>query len=244
MKLDARLTLFMYLVGIFLTCLLVGDLIGGKLTTFTIPGIDHTLLFSVGQLCFPLTFVLTDILNEFYGRQVARKVTYLAFWMVGVAILIIFVAGQMPWWTGWGSASWTGPTPESFDRVFSSALRIQVSSMAAFLIAQLVDISVFFLLKRATGNRYLWLRATGSTAVSQIIDTALITALAFGEQMTFASYTKTVVSSYEVKLFAALAVTPLIYLIHELLERRFGIPPVPAEVRTSDVGGSDAASAP
>src|SRR5262245_6038349 len=75
MKMDVRLTLFLYLVGIFLTCLLVGDLIGGKLTSFTVPGLGQHLVFSVGQLSFPLTFVLTDIINEFYGRKVARKVT-------------------------------------------------------------------------------------------------------------------------------------------------------------------------
>jgi uncharacterized integral membrane protein (TIGR00697 family) len=244
MKLDVRLTLFLYLVAIFLTCLLVGDLIGGKLTEVTVPGTDHTLVFSVGQLSFPLTFVLTDILNEFYGRKVTRKVTYLAFWMVGLAVVVIFVAGRMPWWAVATGAGWDGVNPESFDRVFSNAIRIQISSMGAFLTSQLVDISVFFLLKRLTGNRYLWLRATGSTAVSQIIDTALITALAFGEKMYFDQYVKAVVSSYEVKLFAAFAVTPIIYGLHKLLESRFGLEPAPVEQASADVGGTSSRSQP
>jgi len=239
MKLDTRLTLFLYLVGTFLTCLLIGDLIGGKLTSFTIPGIDHTLVFSVGQISFPLTFVLTDIINEFYGRQVARKVTYLAFWMVGLAVVVIVAASAMPWWSVALSPDWTGVDPPAFERVFSNALRIQISSMFAFLTAQVIDISVFFLLKKATGNRMLWLRATGSTAVSQIIDTALITALVFGEKMTTAEYVKAVTSSYEVKLLAAVAVTPIIYALHELLEKRYRLAPVSAEVATADVGGSD-----
>jgi uncharacterized integral membrane protein (TIGR00697 family) len=238
MKLDVRLTLFLYLVGIFLTCLLVGDLIGGKLTEVTIPGIDHTLIFSVGQLSFPLTFVLTDILNEFYGRRVTRKVTYLAFWMVGLAVVVIFVAGRMPWWSVATGSGWDGVNPESFDRVFSNAIRIQISSMGAFLTSQLIDISVFFLLKRLTGNRFLWLRATGSTAVSQVFDTALITALAFGEKMYFGEYVKAVISSYEVKLFAAFAVTPIIYGLHKLLEDRFGLEPAPADQASADVGGT------
>ena len=125
---------------------------------------------------------------------------------------------------------WTGVDPPAFERVFSNALRIQISSMFAFLTSQVVDISVFFLLKKATGNRMLWLRATGSTAVSQAIDTAIITGLVFGGQMTFGQYTHAVTSSYIVKLMAAIAVTPLIYGLHELLERRFKLAPVPVEV--------------
>jgi len=239
MKMDVRLTLFLYLVGIFLTCLLVGDLIGGKLTSFTVPGLGQHLVFSVGQLSFPLTFVLTDIINEFYGRKVARKVTYLAFWMVGIAVVVIYAAGKMPWWSVATQPDWTGVDPASFDRVFSNALRIQISSMFAFLLSNVVDISVFFVLKKATGNRALWLRATGSTMVSQAIDTAVITALAFGDKMTFPDYARTVLSSYEVKVLAAVAVTPIIYGVHELLERRFGLAPAPAEVPVADVGGSN-----
>jgi queuosine precursor transporter len=243
MKLDTRLTLFLYLVGTFLTCLLIGDLVGGKLTSFTIPIIDHTLVFSVGQLSFPLTFVLTDIINEFYGRKVARKVTYLAFWMVGLAVVILIAASAMPWWSRALAPDWDGVNPPAFERVFSNALRIQVSSMFAFLLSQVVDISVFFLLKKATGDRMLWLRATGSTAVSQIIDTAVITALVFGEKMTMAEYVKAVTSSYEVKLMAAIVVTPLIYVLHEVLEKRFRLAPARADVEATDVGGGDRPSA-
>src|SRR5512143_776752 len=91
-KLDARLNLFITLVAVFLTCLVVGDIVGGKLTSFELFGREW--IYSVGQLAFPVTFILTDILNEFYGRKVVRRITYLAFFMVGLTFCIIYIAGS------------------------------------------------------------------------------------------------------------------------------------------------------
>ena len=228
MQLDRRMTLFVYLVGVFLTCLLVGDLIGGKLTEVDVGG---TRTFSVGQLCFPITFVLTDIFNEFYGRKTARQVTYLAFVMVGIALAIINLAALMPWAGFTKAPDWDGVTPEAFDRVFTNANRIQLSSMAAFLTAQLIDITVFFAIKKATGERFLWLRATGSTAISQLIDTVVIMSLAFGHLMTWSQLWEVIFASYVIKLCWAVGMTPVIYGLHELLERVFKIPPLSATAR-------------
>lgn len=228
MKLDARLMLFVTLVATFMTCLVVGDLIGGKLTSVTLFGREW--VFSVGQLAFPVTFILTDILNEFYGRHVARRVTLLAFFMVGLTLAIIAIAGQLPWASFTLASDWDGVTPREFEIVFSQAMWIQLSSMFAFLIGNLVDISVFFLLKRATGNRLLWLRATGSTAISQLIDTLVINALVWGHKVTFSEYISLGFGSYMVKLVVAVGVTPIIYALHEIIERWFGVPPAaPAE---------------
>ena len=233
MKLDARLNLFITVVAVFITCLVVGDLIGGKVTSIHAFGREWP--FSVGQLAFPITFILTDILNEFYGRKVVRRITLLAFAMVGLTFSIVYLADAMPWWSVTLAPGWDGVTPREFDVVFTQATRIQLSSMAAFLIANLVDISVFHLIKRATGNRMLWLRATGSTAVSQLIDTAVITALVFGTKITFEQYVTFVLTSYTIKLAAAIGVTPIIYALHSLIERRFDIPPAPPEVESADI---------
>ena len=233
MQLDRRLTLFLYLVGIFLTCLLVGDLTGGKLTQVDVGGAR---VFSVGQLSFPITFVLTDIFNEFYGRKTARQVTYLSFVMVGLALLIINAAAQFPFAPFTTGDDWKGVNPEAFDRVFTSANRIQLSSMCAFLTAQLIDITIFFLIKKATGNRFLWLRATGSTVVSQLIDTIVITSLAFGHLRTASEIQDMIINSYIIKLCWAVGMTPVIYGVHELLERVMKIPPLTAAERAADVG--------
>ena len=181
-----------------MVCLVVGDLIGGKLTSFHLFGREW--VFSVGQIAFPVTFILTDILNEFYGRHVVRRITFLAFCMVGLTFVIVYAAGGLPWWPQTLAADWGGVTPREFDLVFTQATRIQLSSMVAFLLANLVDISVFFVLKKATGNRMLWLRATGSTAVSQLIDTIVISALVWGSKLDFDQYVVVVMTSYLIKL--------------------------------------------
>jgi queuosine precursor transporter len=246
-KLDARLNLFIALVAVFITCLIVGDMIGGKLTSFHLFGREW--IFSVGQIAFPVTFILTDILNEFYGRKVVRRITFLAFFMVGLTFCIIYIAASLRWAPFTLDPSWKGVTPSSFEVVFTQATNIQIASMFAFLIGNLVDITVFFFLKKATGNRFLWLRATGSTAVSQLIDTIVISGiiwfgvgLRFGwppvfvdPKVTFAQYVTIVMTSYLIKLAAAIGVTPIIYGLHEVIEKKYKIPPAPPDVASADI---------
>lgn len=247
MKLDARMTLFMTLVGVFLTCLLVGNLIGGKLTYLHLFGRDWVI--SAGEIPFPLTFIITDLINEFYGRQTARRVTLLAFAMVGLAVVIIQIANQAAWFPPAYGPDWgkTNMTPFAFQNVFINAVTIQVASMFAFLTAQYVDIGAFFLIKRLTGNRFLWLRATGSTAISQLIDTIVIVSLAFGIQvvlwppsvhrsaMPFDTLLSIIETSYLVKVSVAILVTPLLYGLHGLLERVWKLHPLPPDVASGDV---------
>jgi uncharacterized integral membrane protein (TIGR00697 family) len=235
--LDARLNLFITLVAVFMTCLIVGDMIGGKLTSFELFGRDW--VFSVGQLAFPVTFILTDILNEFYGRKVVRRITFLAFFMVGLTFGLIYLSDAMPWAPFTLDPAWTGVTPKAFETVFTQATQIQLASMAAFLIGNLTDISVFFLIKKLTGNRMLWLRATGSTAVSQLIDTIVISAIIWIGKVPFDVYITIVLTSYVIKLGAAIIVTPIIYALHEVIEKQYGIAPAPIEVASADIGGSD-----
>jgi uncharacterized integral membrane protein (TIGR00697 family) len=234
MKLDARLTMFLFLVGVFLTCLILGNLIGGKLTYVHLFGRDW--IISVGEIPFPLTFILTDIINEFYGRQTARRVTLLGFAMTGLAIGIIRIADQAPWFAG------SQMTPAAYDNVFIGATFIQIASMIAFLTAQYVDIGVFFLIKRLTGQRLLWLRATGSTAVSQLIDTVVILTIAFGPLgagFDAATLVSMITTSYVVKVMVAVLVTPVIYGLHELIERVWHLSPLPVEAGAGDVGGTE-----
>jgi uncharacterized integral membrane protein (TIGR00697 family) len=126
--------------------------------------------------------------------------------------------------------------------------------MFAFLIGNMVDIAVFFFLKKATGNRMLWLRSTGSTAVSQMIDTIVISSIIWygvhfhlgwpiitidSPKVTFSQFVTIVMTSYLIKLVAAIGVTPIIYGLHELIEKYFGIHPAPAEVASADLEGAD-----
>lgn len=221
MQIDARARLFVFLAATFVTCLLVGDLIGGKLYQVDVGGVALTI--SVGMIPFPLVFLLTDLLNEFYGKRATRYVTLVGFIMAWLTIATLALAGAVPWAPFTHADDWTGVTAEAFDRVFTSSMRILMASTFAYLVGQLVDIWVFHFLRRRTGGRMLWLRATGSTVVSQGIDTIVIQSLAWYGIMPLADIVSIMVTSYAVKLVAAIALTPLIYAGHAVLERTLGL---------------------
>ena len=157
---------------------------------------------------------------------------------------MIQLAALAPWVPEAHHADWQGLPPSAFTAVFTSATRIQIASMIAYLTAQMVDISTFFAIKRLTGNRMLWLRATGSTAISQLVDTILVVTIAFGSTLPTHTLVEIVITSYLVKLAVAIGMTPLIYALHGLIERVWHLQPVPLEQPGGDVGGTDEPSRP
>jgi uncharacterized integral membrane protein (TIGR00697 family) len=215
------------LAGVFSTSLVVGDIIGGKLIQTHVFG--HPFTLTVGMIPFPITFLLTDVLNEFYGARAARFVTLLGFGLAILSYAFIFIAGAIPIAPLALEPGWQGVTEQSFQNVFLGSQRMILASLTAYIVAQFVDIGVFHLLKRATNNRLLWLRATGSTAVSQLIDTVVITAVAWTGILGFDSIVNMVVSSYLLKILIALGLTPLVYLAHALIERGLKIEPMKLE---------------
>src|SRR6185503_8679986 len=136
MNFDARSKLFVALAATFITCLLVGDIMGGKLIQAQIFG--HTFTLTVGMIPFPVTFLLTDLLTEFYGKRSARLVTWLGFAMALIAYAFIFVASAIPIAPMTRAAHWSGVTEDAFTRVFVGSQRMIVASMTAYLIAQMV----------------------------------------------------------------------------------------------------------
>jgi uncharacterized integral membrane protein (TIGR00697 family) len=223
MFLDKRHKLFLVLAGVFTTCLVVGDIIGGKLVQTQLFGVDF--ITTVGMVPFPVTFLLTDVLNEFYGKRAARFITMVGFGLAVLSFVFIFVAGQIPFAAMTRAADWTGVNEASFNNVFLGSMRMIAASLCAYLVSQFVDIGVFHLLKKATAGRLLWLRATGSTAVSQLIDTITINFVAWTGVMTTADIIKVIYSAYGLKLIIAVGLTPLVYLCHTLVERGLGIQP-------------------
>jgi uncharacterized integral membrane protein (TIGR00697 family) len=232
MQLDARTRLFIILAGVFATCLIVGDVIGGKLVQTTLFG--QTFTTTVGMIPFPVTFLLTDVLNEFYGKRAARFVTLLGFGLALLAYTLIFIAGAVPIADLARGADWQGVTAASFDNVFLGSQRMILASMTAYLVAQFVDIGVFQLLRQATRNRFLWLRATGSTMVSQLIDTVTISVVAWTGIMTSSQIVNIAFSAYTLKVLIAVGLTPLVYLAHAALERGLGLKPVALELEAAE----------
>jgi uncharacterized integral membrane protein (TIGR00697 family) len=225
MLLSRRQRLYVYLCAIFLTALLIGDTIGSKLFTTDIP-LGFTTLhatLSVGAIWFPITFLITDVINEFYGSRGARFVTFLGFWMAILAFFIILAARRIP-------AAPFSPVPQAaFDTVLGGANRVFVASLAAYLVGQLVDIAVFQSAKRLTQSRHLWLRSTGSTLISQLIDTIVVQYIAFSGQISAAQLRQATVTSYTVKLLIAIGLTPVIYALHAAIHRRLHLEEHPAD---------------
>lgn len=224
MFLDKRHKLFLVLAGIFTTCLVVGDIIGGKLVSTRVFGFEFTT--TVGMVPFPVTFLLTDVLNEFYGKRAARFITLVGFCMAVLSFTFIYIAAAVPFAAMTRASDWTGVNEAAFNNVFLGSLRMIIASLCAYLVSQFVDIGVFHLLKRVTSGKLLWLRATGSTAVSQLIDTIVINFVAWSGLMSAGKIVNIVYSAYGLKLLIAIGLTPAIYLCHTLVQRGLGIPAI------------------
>ncbi|AKF84022.1 hypothetical protein SAMN05443572_104648 [Myxococcus fulvus] len=224
MQLDRRMQLFVVLAAVFVTALVVGDLIAVKLFEVHLGSV--VAVMSIGILPFPVTFLLTDILNEFYGKKTARFVTWVGFFMAIFAFAVIAIAVQVPIAPLTRAPDYKGTVESAFNNVFDGSQRILVASMAAYLVGQLTDIALFNLLKRVTKNRLLWLRATGSTLVSQLIDTVVMQFVAWTGVLPTKVIVGIVLSSYVVKVLVAVGLTPFIYLGHSLVERKLGIKPL------------------
>jgi queuosine precursor transporter len=238
--LDARSRLFVILAGIFSTCLIVGDIIGGKLIQVHLLGQTFTL--TVGMIPFPVTFLLTDVLNEFYGQRAARFITLIGFGLAVLSYAFIFIAGAIPIAPMAQAADWKGVTEPAFQNVFLGSQRMIVASLCAYMVAQLVDIAVFHMLKRATQNRLIWLRSTGSTVLSQLIDTVVINLVAWVGILGADDILNIVVSSYSLKVMIAIGLTPLVYLAHTLVQRGLGIEPVVLGAAAAESGPASAPS--
>lgn len=219
-----RESLFVLLGAIFLSNALIAELVGGKLFQTTMLGLPLTL--SVGALLWPVVFVTTDLINEYFGRSGVRRLSLVGAAMIAYAFVAIWVCG-LP------TAASFSPVPDSaFNAVFRQSRWIILGSICAFLVGQLVDVSVFWALRRATGPSKLWLRATGSTVVSQLIDTFIVGFIGLhlpfllygpGNGVDFTTYLKGAASGYLFKFVVAVAMTPALYVGHSLFDRWLGV---------------------
>jgi uncharacterized integral membrane protein (TIGR00697 family) len=224
MNLDKRVRLFVVLAVAFCTALIVADLVGVKL--FEVHLGSLVAVMPVGLIAFPVTFVLTDLLHEFYGKKAARFVTWLGLGMSLFTFAAINVASAIAWAPLTRAPDYRGTVEASFNNVFGTSQRILVASMVAYVISQLSDIAVFHLLKRLSRNRLLWLRSTGSTVVSQLIDTVVFQLIAWTHVLPAEVVLNIILTSYAVKLLVAVGLTPVIYGAHSLVERLLGMKPV------------------
>ena len=207
------LTLYTWLAACFVTALIVANLLGAYL--LEVPALNGSpITFSAGILCFPLTFLLTDLLNEFYGAAGARQVTWLGFGMSLLTFGFLWVAQHLP------VSESTVLSQLAFMDVSSQFTGMVVASLTAYLVGQFFDIALFGWFKRLTGgSRLLWLRATGSTVLSQLFDSILVGFIAFWGELPVPVITGIVFANYGVKLVVSIGITPLLYLGYGLLNQ-------------------------
>lgn len=220
-----RQTLFMVLGGVFLGNALIAEMVGGKLFQVDTPW--HTFTLSCGVIIWPVVFVTSDIINEYFGRAGVKRLSLLAAAVIAYAFFAVWICQFVK------APGFSPIDDNSFNRVFLQSQWIIVGSITAFLLAQLIDVSIFWLVRRRTGHRLLWLRATGSTLVSQSIDTFVVGFIGLylpwrlgfsksDEPFTFANFLNASTSGYIFKFAVAVAVTPALYLIHAIIDRYLG----------------------
>ncbi len=207
-----RDTVFLVLTGVFITHAILGELIGGKLLTL------GGWVMSIGVIPWPVVFVTTDLVNEYYGPVAVRRLTFLAVGLIAYTFLLLWLCMLVP------AADISPVGDEAFVQVFGQSMWIIVGSVVAFAVSQLVDVLVFVFLRQRTRGRLLWLRAVGSTVISQFIDTFVINTIAFGlpGKLDAAQVVELSVTNYGYKFLIALGTLPAIYLGHEALDRYLG----------------------
>jgi queuosine precursor transporter len=204
---DRKQRFYVWLTAIFVAALVTGDFVGGKF--FVLFGRN----FSAGIIPFPLTFVLTDLVNEFYGTHGARRLTFVG---LGAAIFVwatITLSLHLP-------TSPDSPIPHAvFQSAFGTSARLYVASLSAYVIGQLLDITIFNSLRRVTGHRLLWLRATGSTILSQALDSLAVSFVFLVGTRPLGFIVGNAANNYLGKLAMAVLLTPVIYLGHNVFKR-------------------------
>ncbi|CAN5320047.1 queuosine precursor transporter [soil metagenome] len=204
---------FIILAGIFITNAVVAELIGGKLIYM------GPFIMSVGILPWPVVFIATDIINEYYGRSGVKKLSIITASLIVYAFVILFFAMKVPAADGISVV-----TDSQFTAVFGQSMWIIVGSVIAFLVSQFIDVSIFWLLREKTGGKMIWLRSTGSTIVSQLIDTFIVAGIGFWlpGKVDTGTFINMALTGYTAKLIIAIVLTSAIYLGHSAIEKYIG----------------------
>lgn len=208
-----RNLVYIIMAGIFITNAVVAELIGSKLIHI------GPFVMSIGIIPWPVVFITTDLINEYYGKTGVRKLSLITASLIAYAFVILLLAIKIPAAVGISTV-----TDEQFYAVFGQSLWIIVGSLVAFLFSQFIDVFIFWLLRDKTGGKMIWLRSTGSTVISQLIDTFVVLGIAFWlpGKMTTAVFLNAALTGYTFKLIIAVVLTPLIYVGHNLIEKYLG----------------------
>lgn len=211
--------IYLLLTAFFISNAILAELIGGKLIFIPIdlPFVGQPAA-SIGVVPWPIVLIATDIMNEYFGREGVKKITWITTAMITYCFVILYIAVQIP------AASFSPVKDSDFQIVFGQSLWIIVGSIIAFMLSQFIDVSIFWMVRKKTGTRLLWLRTTGSTIVSQLVDSIVIIGIAFWlpGKITSNEFWNVAITNYSYKLLIAVSLTPVIYLVHNMIDRYLG----------------------
>lgn len=232
---DKPTKLFISIAAFFVANALIAECIGGKifslekllgfrpanLTLFGESGLSFNL--SCGVLLWPLEFIITDVVNEYYGPKAVKRISYIAVTLISYAFFIFYLAIKFPpadFWKGSGTVNNIPNMNDAFSSIFGQGMWIIVASIIAFLVSQLVDVTIFHKIKKVTGEKKVWLRATGSTIVSQLVDSFIVVIIAFkiGKGWSWPTVLSISLLGYSYKFLVAILMTPVIYFLEKRIE--------------------------
>jgi uncharacterized integral membrane protein (TIGR00697 family) len=234
---DKRHRLFIILAGIFITNTVLAEMIGVKIFSaegtlglqpahLNILGFTMDFNLTAGVVIWPVVFITTDLINEYFGKPGVKRISYFTAMLVTYAFVVIFISIRLApadfWVNGTDSEGHAVNMHHAFNKIFGQGQRIILGSLTAFILGQLVDVFVFQQLRKVTGSKMLWLRATGSTLVSQFVDSFVVLYIAFAGTFTNEQIIAIGITNYIYKFIVAIALTPLIYFGHGLIDRYLG----------------------
>ena len=234
---DRPTKLFLGFSAFFVANALIAESIGTKLfsleklfgqhpVNFTFFGQSGmSFVLTCGVLLWPLEFVMTDIVNEYYGPRAVRRISITTIIIISYAFLIYYLSIGIPpadVWIQSSSNQGVENIQQSYNAIFGQNMRIIIGSLIAFFVSQMVDVTVFHKIKRITGEKYMWLRATGSTLVSQLVDSYIVLFIAFLGVFKWQLILAIGMMNYIYKFIMAIILTPLIYFVEGRIEKYVG----------------------
>jgi queuosine precursor transporter len=232
-------SLFIVLSGIFITNALLAEMIGVKIFSgeatlglqpahINILGFTMAFNLTAGAVIWPVVFITSDLINEYFGKPGVKRISYITAALISYAFIVVFFSMKLPpagFWMDTNKVDAEGNyfnIDFAFNKIFGQGNRIIIGSLSAFLLGQLVDVFVFQKLRKLTGNKMLWLRATGSTLISQCIDSFVVLFIAFYGIFDNRQIVAIGITNYIYKFAVAILLTPIIYLGHYLIDAYLG----------------------
>jgi queuosine precursor transporter len=236
---DKPTKLFLGFTAFFVANALIAECIGTKifsleklfgwqpsnLTLFGQSGLAFNL--TCGVLLWPLEFVMTDIVNEYYGPKAVRRISFTAIILISYAFIIFYSSIHVPpaeFWITSNQSKGIDNMQTAFNGIFGQGMWIILGSLTAFLVSQIVDVTIFHRIKKITGDKHIWLRATGSTLVSQLVDSYIVLTIAFkfGSNWTWPLIFAVGTMNYIYKFIMAIILTPVIIFVEKRIEKYVG----------------------